>query len=147
MTDRYHTNESRRRFLKLVGGGALILPVANLTACSGGDNAGTPPAAAPAPSQPESTPAPTPPPAAASPEGGGMTRLEENDPLARALAYVHEAADVDKSKYPQYEAGQTCANCAQYLGRADEEFVACAIFPGRLVKNTGWCSVYVRKPG
>ncbi|MDX1406160.1 MAG: high-potential iron-sulfur protein [Woeseiaceae bacterium] len=144
MTDRYPSRESRRYFLK-VASGALILPVAGLTACSGGDNAETPPAAPPA--QPETAPETAAPPPAAAPEGSGLTRLEEDDPLAQALSYVHEAADVDESRFPQYEAGQTCANCAQYLGGADEEFAACAIFPGRLVKNTGWCSVYVRKPG
>lgn len=147
MTDRYHPSESRRRFLKLVGRGALILPVAGLTACSRRDSAETPSTAAPAPTQPGTTPVSEAPPAAATPAGAGMTRLEEDDPLAQALAYVHEAADVDSTKYPQYEAGQVCSNCAQYLGGADEEFAGCAIFPGRLVKNTGWCSVYVRKAG
>jgi hypothetical protein len=150
MTDNYDTTESRRRFLKFVGGGALILPVAGLTACSGGDNAEAPSTAAPAPSQPETAPASEAPPAddaGATGERGGMPRLDENDPQAQALGYVHEAVDADTTKYPQYVAGQMCSICAQYQGGADEEWASCSIFPGRLVKSMGWCSVYVPKAG
>lgn len=149
MTDKHDTSESRRRLLKLVGGSALILPIASLTACSGGGDAEAPSSAASAPSPAEKPPASAAPPVAgdtaATAGGGDMSPLTENDALAQALGYVHEAADVDKTKYPRYESGQMCANCAQFLGGADEELGGCSIFPGRLVKRTGWCSVYVPK--
>ena len=151
MTDKYDTSESRRRFLKLVGGGALILPIAGLSACSGGDNAQAPSSTASAPGPAEKPPPPELPPVAEdtvmTKGGGDMSPLAENDPLAQALGYVHEAANVDKIKYPRYEAGQMCSNCAQFLGGDDQELGGCSIFPGRLVERTGWCSVYVPKPG
>jgi len=75
----------------------------------------------------------------------GMPRLTEDDPVAFALGYVHDASDVDLSKYPRYQPGQICANCQQWQGEPDEDWAPCAIIPGRAVSNPGWCSVWVRK--
>lgn len=72
-------------------------------------------------------------------------RLAEDDPAAYALGYVHDADDVDLSKYPRYEPGQICANCQQWRAAPDVEWAPCAIFPGNSVRNEGWCSVWVRK--
>lgn len=72
-------------------------------------------------------------------------RLPEDDPAAFALGYVHDASDVDLSKYPRYEPGQICANCQQWRADPEVEWASCAIFPGKLVRNRGWCSVWVRK--
>ncbi len=72
-------------------------------------------------------------------------RLPEDDPAAFALGYVHDASDVDVSKYPRYEPGQICANCQQWRAGPDVEWGPCAIFPGRSVRNEGWCSVWVPK--
>jgi len=77
----------------------------------------------------------------------GIPRVSEDDPIAFALGYVHDAARVDQSKYPRYETGQICANCQQWQGETDEDWAPCAIIPGRLVSNPGWCSVWVRKVG
>ena len=74
-----------------------------------------------------------------------MEQLPEDDPAAFALGYVHDAADVDVSKYPRYEPGQICANCQQWRAGPDVEWGPCAIFPGRSVRNGGWCSVWVPK--
>lgn len=74
-----------------------------------------------------------------------VPKLPEDDPAAFALGYVHDAADVDVSKYPRYEPGQICANCQQWQAGPDVEWAPCAIFPGRSVRNGGWCSVWVRK--
>jgi hypothetical protein len=74
-----------------------------------------------------------------------VPRVSEDDPVAFALGYVHDAADVDQSKYPRYEPGQICGNCQQWQGSPDEEWAPCAIIPGRLVSNPGWCSVWVPK--
>jgi len=74
-----------------------------------------------------------------------MPNLPEDDPAAFALGYVHDASDVDVSKYPRYEPGQVCANCQQWQGEADIEWARCAIFPGKRVRNAGWCSVWIQK--
>ena len=76
-----------------------------------------------------------------------LPRLPQDDPAAFALGYVHDASDVDLSKYPRYEPGQVCANCQQWQGEASAEWAPCAIFPGKLVRNAGWCSVWVRRVG
>ena len=77
-----------------------------------------------------------------------MPQLTEDDPAAKALLYVHDAADVDTTNpmAARYEAGQDCANCVQIQGADGEEWRPCAIFPGKLVNAAGWCSVWVAKP-
>lgn len=75
----------------------------------------------------------------------GLTRLSPSDAQAQALAYVDEASSIDASAQPRYEAGQACSNCALYIGESSDEWAACSIFPGRLVKGSGWCSVYAPK--
>lgn len=74
-----------------------------------------------------------------------IPKLPEDDPAAFALGYVHDASDVDVSKYPRYESGQICANCQQWQGEADADWAPCAIFPGKRVRSAGWCSVWIRK--
>ena len=152
MSNCRNANESRRRFLMLVGGSALAVPVASLTGCSGEES--------PAPAKPEAMPE----------SAGGMTeaaeaveevmeeaaaeapaataelpQLSEDDPTAVSLGYVHDATTVDTAKYARYEAGQQCSNCALFQG--DGEWAGCSIFPGKAVKATGWCSVYAPKAG
>ena len=133
--------EERRRFLKILGGGAALMPVIGLSACSGGENktpaAGTPKAdtataegTAEAPAMPS-----------------GMPKLSEDDPQAKSLAYVNDAASIDGAKQPRFKAGQACSNCALYQGKASDEWAGCSIFPGKAVKGTGWCTVYAPKPG
>lgn len=132
---------NRRRVLKLVGGGAVILPFAALTACSGDKS---PPAADPAPQAepvPEAATASDAAPGAAA-QQGAMPQLSEDDPQAKTLGYVHEASAVDQAKYPRFQSGQACSNCALYQGAADSEWGGCSIFPGKAVKATGWCNVY-----
>lgn len=149
MYDKKVSNEERRRFLKLVGGGAVLVPLASLSAC-GADEA---PAAKDTAAAPSTAPAPAPessPPAAetageGAAEGGGMPKLEENDPQAEALAYRHDAANVDPAKNPRYKDGQLCSNCILYQGKEGDQWGGCSIFPGRLVNADGWCNVYAPK--
>ena len=77
-----------------------------------------------------------------------LPKLDEANPTAKALLYVHEAADVDKSNpmSARFEAGQTCDNCVQIQGADGDEWRGCGIFPGKLVKGSGWCSVWAPKP-
>lgn len=70
-------------------------------------------------------------------------RLSESDPAARALGYVHDAANVDADRYPRYEPGQQCSNCNLLQGSEGESWRPCDIFPDRLVAANGWCSAWV----
>ncbi len=78
-----------------------------------------------------------------------LVRLDVDDPTAKALLYVEDAADVDTSNpmAARYESGQDCANCAQIQGEAGAEWRPCGIFPGKLVAAKGWCTVWVPMPG
>ena len=72
--------------------------------------------------------------------------LSESDPTAKSLAYVSDAKKVDPATNPTYRAGQTCANCIQYTGKAGAAEGPCNIFPNKNVKAAGWCKVWVEKP-
>ncbi len=131
----------RRRLLKMLGYGVAAVPLAGLAACSA-EKAPVPakPGAEAAP-KPKAAAVPPPKPLAEAPAATELVTLTEDDPQAKALAYVQDAATVDAEKYLRYESGQACANCALFLG-GDAEQGGCSIFPGKAVKATGWCSVY-----
>ena len=71
--------------------------------------------------------------------------LSESDPQAAALGYKADGSKVDKAKYPKYAAGQACANCAVYQGKAGDANGGCSIFAGKQVSAKGWCNAYVKK--
>jgi hypothetical protein len=50
--------------------------------------------------------------------------LSESDPTAASFGYKANASSVDKSKFPQYAAGQSCSNCALYQGAAGRLIIA-----------------------
>lgn len=136
--------EDRRRFLKIAGGAAMIVPIVGLAGCSGGKKDVSAPATPKADKAPaKATPAQTQSPATA----GNMPQLAEDDPQAKSLSYVHEASTVDTARQPRYQSGQICSNCALFQGKGNDEWAGCSIFPGKLVKSSGWCSVYAPKPG
>jgi len=97
--------------------------------------------------------APMPPPAPAAPEAPPASSsasatgplLDEKDPAAVALAYVDDASRVDKTRYPQYVAGQVCSNCSLYQGTAGSTQGGCSLFPGKQVAAKGWCSAWAKK--
>ena len=72
-----------------------------------------------------------------------LVRLDENDPTAKALNYVHDAKSVDAAKR---FSDRYCNNCALFTGESDDEWAGCSIFPGKAVANQGWCSVWAPKP-
>ena len=76
---------------------------------------------------------------------GAQPHVDEKDATAQALGYKHDATKVDKAKYQNYQAGQTCANCQQFQGKPKDEWGGCAIFPGKQVNAKGWCSAWVKK--
>jgi hypothetical protein len=69
-------------------------------------------------------------------------RVDESDPTAKALNYVHDAGSVDAAIRPS---DRFCNNCALYAGDADDEWAKCSIFPGKTVAGRGWCSVWAPK--
>ena len=71
--------------------------------------------------------------------------LSEKDPQAIALAYVADAAKVDKAKQSKYAAGQTCFNCALYQGKATDAAAGCPLFGTKQVAGKGWCSAWAKK--
>ncbi|UCG71350.1 MAG: high-potential iron-sulfur protein [Chromatiales bacterium] len=77
-----------------------------------------------------------------------LPKLDPADPAAKALLYVHDAADVDTSNpmAARFEAGQNCANCVQIQGEDGAEWRPCGIFPGKSVAAAGWCSVWAPMP-
>lgn len=140
-------SNERRKVLKILGMGAATVPLAALSACSGEK--------APPPAPKAEEPAPKPAAveeieeavseaAAEAPAEVELAPLAEDDPSAKALGYVEDATTVDAAKYPRYEAGQACSNCALYMG-GDAAQGACSIFPGKAVAAAGWCSVYAPK--
>jgi hypothetical protein len=74
-----------------------------------------------------------------------MPRLSPDDPQAQALKYTHDASTVDPASRPQPAEDQRCANCALIQGE-EGEWRGCQIFPGKLVNENGWCSVWAPKP-
>ena len=74
-----------------------------------------------------------------------LPQLTEDDPMAVALKYTHDASSVDAASRVQSAAEQNCANCAQLVGNEGEEWRPCNIFVGKVVNSSGWCSVWVPK--
>ncbi len=77
----------------------------------------------------------------------GAETLSESDATAKSLGYVADAKKVNAAANPNYKAGQHCANCMQYTGKAGAAAGPCNIFPGKDVAAAGWCKVWVLKPG
>ncbi|HEX6002885.1 MAG TPA: high-potential iron-sulfur protein [Burkholderiales bacterium] len=72
--------------------------------------------------------------------------LDEEDPAAAQLGYQHDAAQVDKKKFPTYKPGDACGNCQLFQGQPDrDEWAPCPIFPGKQVNVKGWCSSYMKR--
>jgi len=76
---------------------------------------------------------------------GDLPKLEESDPQAKALGYVHDASKVDTAANPMFKEGSHCGNCLQLQG-TEGQWRPCNIFPGKLVDVNGWCKVWVKKP-
>ena len=74
-----------------------------------------------------------------------LPMLSESDPVATSLGYKADASKVDKAKFPQYAAGQTCSNCSLYQGAAGSSSGACPIYAGKAVAAKGWCASYAKK--
>jgi hypothetical protein len=69
-------------------------------------------------------------------------KLSESDPKARAVGYVEDAARVDKAKYPNFAAGQSCGNCSLFQGKSTDAWGGCTLFGDQQVAAKGWCASY-----
>lgn len=70
-----------------------------------------------------------------------MPKLDPSKGQAKALNYVHDAADA--SSNPAFQEGSNCANCVHWTG-GDAEWGGCNIFPGQAVHRDGWCTAWVK---
>ena len=71
--------------------------------------------------------------------------VDPKEPQAVALGYVSDASMADKGRFPKYAAGQDCATCQLYQGKAGDARGGCPLFPGKTVAAKGWCSAYSKK--
>lgn len=71
--------------------------------------------------------------------------IDEKDPQAVGLGYVHDATRTDTKKFPKYAAGQVCSNCALYQGKPTDPAAGCVLFAGKQVAGKGWCSAWAKK--
>ncbi len=72
-----------------------------------------------------------------------LPHLEESDPVATGLKYVHDASAAKDRKSD----ADHCANCQLYTGAEGSEWGPCAIFGGKSVAAKGWCMSWVAKAG
>lgn len=72
--------------------------------------------------------------------------VKPDDPLAVALGYVEDAANVDRAKHKNFQDGQNCANCRFVTGEGDEAGVPCQLFQNKYVTRKGWCASWAAKP-
>ena len=70
---------------------------------------------------------------------GELPHLSEDDPTAKALSYVHDAANAPAGKRKD---GTYCRNCNLIKGK-EGTWRGCAIFPGKAVNADGWCAGWV----
>ncbi len=71
--------------------------------------------------------------------------VAEGDAQAKSLSYVADASKVDKTKFPKYATGQSCATCSLYQAKAGAAAGGCPLFAGKQVAGKGWCSAYAKK--
>jgi hypothetical protein len=74
-----------------------------------------------------------------------LPQLSEDDPMAQAMKYTHDASSVDPATRNNPAPEQNCANCALAQGAEGDAWLPCQIFPGKAVNANGWCSVWAPK--
>ena len=80
-----------------------------------------------------------------------LALISEEHATAKALAYVHDAAESPK-RMTEAQKQQFCDNCIHYAAKEpagpnpEDGRGTCALLPGHLVAAKGWCSVWVQKP-
>lgn len=67
--------------------------------------------------------------------------ISEADPVASALGYKHNIAEVSN---PSFKKGSNCSNCALYT-KVDGHFGKCQMLTSGLVYSKGWCGSWSKK--
>jgi hypothetical protein len=67
--------------------------------------------------------------------------LKEDAAEAKEHAYVEDAAKVDRKRFPDFKPTQTCGSC-QLFDPKSKGSGGCGLFPGKLVKEPGWCDAW-----
>ena len=74
-----------------------------------------------------------------------LPKLTSDDAMGQAMKYTDDSSSVDPASRANPAPDQMCANCALIQGDEAAEWRPCSIFPGKLVNNKGWCSVWTPK--
>ena len=74
-----------------------------------------------------------------------LPKVTEDDATAMALSYVHDA-EASPKRTTDEQKTQFCDNCLHYGANAEAGWGTCAVIPGKLVADKGWCMVWVAKP-
>lgn len=82
---------------------------------------------------------------AASQAQAQAAKVDEKDPQAVSLGYVHDTTKADGKKFPKHTKDQKCSNCALFQGKASDAWGGCGIFGTKHVAANGWCSAYAKK--
>jgi hypothetical protein len=72
--------------------------------------------------------------------GAACALLDVNDPAAIKVSYLLEASHLDMKLHPNYVVGSRCENCMLILDKPGYAYRPCSLFPGKLVKTSGWCT-------
>lgn len=72
-------------------------------------------------------------------------KIEESDPAAKAVKYVHDASKLDEAKNPPYKKGSVCSGCALYAGKPADAWAPCAIVANKQVNGKGWCTAWNKR--
>ena len=83
--------------------------------------------------------------ALAAGQAAAQAKVDEKDPQAVALGYVHDTTKADSKKYPKHSNDQKCANCALFQGKPTDAWGGCPLFGTKLVAGPGWCSAWAKK--
>lgn len=68
-----------------------------------------------------------------------LPNLELDNPTAKALGYVEDTKNADKTKFKTHTVEQKCLNCRFIQGEATKKRRPCTLFPGKSVASVGWC--------
>lgn len=83
--------------------------------------------------------------ALAATQAQAQVKLDEKDPQAVGLGYVHDTKKADAKKFPKHTNEQKCNNCALYQGKAADAWGGCPLFGAKQVAGAGWCSAWAKK--
>ncbi len=72
-------------------------------------------------------------------------KVEESDPAAKAVKYVHDHTKLDPVKNAPYVKGSQCSGCALFAGKPTDAWAPCAIVANKQVNAKGWCTAWNKR--